>query len=95
MSLFLVDTSQKITYDNVILKYHMSTISVPLTQNLEEFIEEMIRLGTAPTKAEVVRQAIARYAEDQAVTRVLRAEQEFREGKILRGDLRKLLQSMP
>lgn len=73
----------------------MSTISVPIPQNLESFINEMITRGVAPNKAEVVRQALVRYAEDQAVEAVLRAEQEAREGKILRGDLDELMKQMP
>lgn len=72
----------------------MSTLSVPIPPPLESFIEDMIRRGIAPNKAEVVRQALARYAEDQAVEAVLRAQQEFRDGKELRGDLRTLLQQM-
>lgn len=69
----------------------MSTISVPIPHNLESFINEMITRGIAPNKAEVVRQALLRYAEDQAVEAVLRAEQEARDGKILRGDLDELM----
>lgn len=69
----------------------MTTISVPIPQNLESFINDMITRGIAPNKAEVVRQALVRYAEDQAVEAVLRAQQEVREGKILRGDPRELL----
>ena len=65
----------------------MSTISVPLTQNLEEFIDDAIKRGIAPNKAEVVRQALVRYAEDQAVEAVLRSEQEIKEGKVFEGDL--------
>ncbi len=68
----------------------MSTISVPIPASLETFIRDMIRRGIAPNKATVVRQALQRYAEDQAVEAVLRSEQELREGKILRGDLREL-----
>ncbi len=73
----------------------MSTISVPIPHNLEVFIEDMIRRGIAPNKAEVVRQALVRYAEDQAVEVVLRAMQEAKEGKILRGDLDELAAQMP
>lgn len=73
----------------------MSTISIPIPANLENFINDMIQRGIAPTKAEVVRQALVRYAEDQVVEAVLRSEQEAREGKILRGDLRELMKQMP
>ena len=69
----------------------MSTLSVPLTHPLESFIEQMVKRGAASSKAEVVRQALARYAEDEAVEAVLRSEQEARDGKVLRGDLHDLL----
>ncbi|MBI4437858.1 hypothetical protein HY631_02810 [Candidatus Uhrbacteria bacterium] len=72
----------------------MSTISVPLTGPLEQFIDDMIRRGAAPNKAEVVRQALVRFAEDQAVEAVLRSEQEARDGKVLRGDLRDLIKQV-
>lgn len=73
----------------------MSTISVPLTSTLETFIDDMVRQGIASNKAEVVRRALVRFAEDQAVEAVLRSEQEARDGKILRGDLRDLMKKMP
>ncbi len=72
----------------------MSTISVPIPNTLETFIDDMIRRGFAPNKAEVVRQALVRYAEDQAVEAVLRSEQEAREGKILRGNLKDLMKQL-
>ncbi len=55
----------------------------------------MVKRGYAPTKAEVVRRALIKLAEDEAVADVLRAEQELAEGKVLRGDLRKLIKLMP
>ena len=73
----------------------MSTLSVPVSPKLEAFIDDMIRQGVAPTKAEVVRQALVRYAEDLAVEAVLRSEQEASEGKILRGNIRDLIKKMP
>ena len=73
----------------------MTTLSVPIPNNLETFIDEMVRGGMAPNKAEVVRRALTKYAEDQAVEAVLRSEQEAREGKVLRGDLNELLNKMP
>ncbi len=73
----------------------MSTLSIPVPVHLEEFIERMVKQGYAANKADVVRQALARFAEDQAVEEVLRAEQEIREGKALRGDLRELVKMFP
>ncbi|MEI6511001.1 MAG: hypothetical protein WCO25_03080 [Candidatus Uhrbacteria bacterium] len=69
----------------------MSTLSVPLPQPLESFISMMVKRGFASTKAEVVRQALSRYAEDAAVESVLRAQQEFKEGKEIRGSIRDIL----
>ena len=73
----------------------MSTLSIPLPAHLEAFVEGMVKRGFAPTKAEVVRRALVKLAEDQAVAVVLQAEQELSEGKILRGDLKKLMKALP
>ena len=60
----------------------MSTLSVPISKNLETFIHDAIKREIGSNKAEIVRQALVRYAEDQAIEAVLRAEQEIKEGKI-------------
>jgi len=73
----------------------MSVLSVPLSGPLEAIVNEMVRRGVAPNKAEVVRQALVRYAEDQAVEEVLRSEQELSEGKVLKGDLKKMAKRLP
>ena len=72
----------------------MSTLSVPLTPLIEQSIEQMVRRGIADSKAGFVRKAILQYIEDQAVFEVLAAEQEVKEGKILRGDLDVLANSI-
>ena len=64
----------------------MSTISVPISSKLEESINNLIESGYGSNKADVVRRAITRLAEDEAVQVVLRAMEE----PTLRGDLRKL-----
>lgn len=69
----------------------MTTISVPLSIKQEEFIDSYIKRGRASNKAVAVRYAIDLLAENEAVAAVLRAEQELLEGKVLRGDLRKIL----
>ena len=69
----------------------MSTLSVPLTPRLEEDIKNLVKNGFAPTKAEVVRRAITRLSEEEAVQDVLLARKEIKDGKGLRGDLRKLM----
>ncbi len=53
----------------------MSTISIPLDSELTKYIEETAK-ETGLSKADLVRQAIRLYAEDQAVQKVLRAAAE-------------------
>jgi len=73
----------------------MSTLSVPIPQNLEKFIDDMIKQGKASNKAELVRRALDKYAEDQAVEMVMQSMREYKEGKVLEGDLNELLKKMP
>ena len=68
----------------------MSTLSIPIPASLESFIEDMVKSGRAANKADLVRKALIKFREDEAVDSVLRAEQEGREGKTLKGDLDKL-----
>lgn len=68
----------------------MTTISVPITSKLEESINNLIKSGYGSNKADVVRRAITRLAEEEAIQVVLRAQQEISEGKGLIGDLREL-----
>jgi len=67
----------------------MTTISVPLPAHLEKLVNDMAK-ARGSNKAAVVRHALIRLAEEEAVQAVLRAEQELGEGKGLKGDLRKL-----
>ncbi|HBV33084.1 TPA: hypothetical protein DIC39_02470 [Patescibacteria group bacterium] len=72
----------------------MSTVSVPLTPKLEEAVINLVKSGLGANKADIIRKAITSFAEEQAVQAVLRSEQEAREGKVLKGDLRKLVKRM-
>ena len=81
-------------YDKNILDYStlMSTLSVPLTPKLEEFINDQVKSGRAANKADVVRRALISFSEEEAISAVLEAQREVREGKILRGDIRELME---
>ena len=68
----------------------MATLSVPLTKDLEEFIESQVRLGKLEYKAAVVRRALRLLAEQEAIMSVLKAEQE----PSIRGDLDKLAKKL-
>lgn len=69
----------------------MSVLSVPLTPRLEEAIANLIQMGVASNKADAARKAIFLLEEESAIMEVLKSEQEVREGKILRGDIRDLV----
>ncbi len=68
----------------------MATLSVPLTKDLEEFIDSQVRLGKLENKAAVVRRALRLLAEQEAVAAVLKADQE----PSVRGDLDKLAKKL-
>lgn len=68
----------------------MTTISVPISPKLEESINNLIESGYGSNKADVVRRAITRLAEEEAVMAILKAQQEIEGGKGLVGDLDEL-----
>jgi Arc/MetJ-type ribon-helix-helix transcriptional regulator len=61
---------------------------------LELEIEKLVKSGFASNKAAVVRRAIEKLAEDEAVNAVLIAEREIADGKLLKGDLRELMKKL-
>ena len=67
---------------------------MPLPPKLEEAVSHLVRVGYGANKADIIRKAIIRLTEEEAVFAVLRAQQEIREGKGVRGDLRKILTKM-
>ena len=54
----------------------MTTISVPLPGDLEKSLNRLVKSGFGSNKADVVRRAIARLVEEEAVNDVRRAERE-------------------
>lgn len=68
----------------------MSTLSVPLTPKLEEFINNQVKSGRAANKADVVRRALLSFSEEEAVQDVLKAMRE----PLLRGDVRDLMKKV-
>ena len=65
---------------------HMSTISVPLPAPLMHRLDRLTK-ETGASRAAVMRKALERYAEEQAINAVILAERE----PTLRGDLDDLL----
>lgn len=68
----------------------MSTISVPLTPELESFIDDQIKQGKYETKASVVRRALRIMSDEEAINAVLEASREI----TLRGNLKDLLKKV-
>lgn len=68
----------------------MSTISVPLAPKLEQSLEDLVKSGYGSNKADVVRRAITKAVEDEAVAVVLRAMEETS----LKGNLRDLAKKL-
>ena len=73
----------------------MTTITTPIDKDLEEFINMEIREGNSETKAHVVRQALRLLREDRAYKRIREAEEDMKEGRVYKGDLRKLVKKLP
>lgn len=65
----------------------MTTISIPLNNELNSYIDEQVKLGKAASKAELIRRAIIKYKEDEFINTILQAEQEVKDGRALKGDL--------
>ena len=65
----------------------MTTISVPLTDEQYHRLMELLAQGVGANKADVLRKALDKFAEDQAVEAVLRASKE----PSLDGDLDELI----
>jgi len=72
----------------------MTTISVPIPAHMEKSLNNLIKSGYGSNKADVIRRAITKTIEDEAVMDVLRAQQEIKEGKGLKGDLRELMKTI-
>lgn len=64
----------------------MSTLSVPLTEDLLSQIDWLIQNGIAANRADAARKALKKYIDDQVVEQILRASKEPR----LEGDLDEL-----
>ena len=69
----------------------MTTISVPIPASMEESINNLIKSGYGSNKADVIRRSLSKTIEDEAFQAILRSEQDVKEGKVYKGDLKELL----
>lgn len=68
----------------------MTTITIPITSDLNDFINDQVKIGEASSKADFVRRAIQKMKEEIFIRQILQAKQEAKQGKLLKGDLNKL-----
>ena len=66
----------------------MSVLSVPLTPELEEAINNLLKWGIASNRADAARKAILKLEEEAAIQVVLESEQAVKEGKTISGNIR-------
>ena len=64
----------------------MSTISVPLSAELQHLLDTLVRNGSGSNRADVMRRALERYGEQEVINGILKAQRE----PDLRGDLLEL-----
>ncbi len=65
----------------------MATISVPLSPELQHQLDRLIADGIGSNRADVMRRALERLSEEEAINAILKAERE----PTIKGDLRTLL----
>ncbi len=69
----------------------MATISVPLSPELQNQLDALVKDGIGSNRADVMRRALEHFAEEAAINAVLKAEHEVKTGKVLRGNARDIL----
>lgn len=72
----------------------MATITVTISEEVEEFINEEIAMGVCDTKAAFLRYALARLQEERALSHLQEAEMDIKEGRVSSGDLKVLLKKV-
>lgn len=72
----------------------MTTLSVPISGELEQFINRMVKEGRGANKADVVRRALREYEENRVIEDILKAQREIAQGKGLKGNLRELAEKI-
>ncbi len=72
----------------------MTTLSTPIDKILEEFIDDMIMSKKADNKTQVVRKALYKMREDEALKDLVEARADVAQGKVYKGNLRELVKAL-
>ncbi len=68
----------------------MTTLSVPLNDDLLDFVGSLVEDHDVETKAGAVRKALHWYREHMFMQEILQAQKDAKDGIVLRGDLDEL-----
>jgi Arc/MetJ-type ribon-helix-helix transcriptional regulator len=73
----------------------MTTVTVPLTNQLNSMLESLVQFGAGASKADIMRTALQYFARERAIDELLKAQREAREGKYFVGDPLVLMNQIP
>lgn len=68
----------------------MSILTISIDATIEKFLDNQIKNKKAESKSQLVRDAIHFFREELELRDLMLGSKEVREGKLLKGDLRKL-----
>ena len=77
-----------------IMSVNLYITSIFIDRELEDFIAKMIKSKKAETKAQIVRMALKLLAEEEALKDLAEAQIDVVKGRVYKGDLKKLLQTV-
>lgn len=69
----------------------MSILTLSIDSELEKFIVSQVKNKKAENKSAVVRDALRFFREELEIRELMLARKEVKEGKVFKGDLKKLL----
>ena len=72
----------------------MTTITIPINNEILNFLNQEIKEGNFANKANLVRSLLLKYKEEQSFIRLKEAEYNIKNKKVYRGNLRKILKKI-
>jgi Arc/MetJ-type ribon-helix-helix transcriptional regulator len=71
----------------------MTTLSVPMPQDLIEFIDALIDAGDVENRAQAVRKAVRKLREQAEIHEIMEASLEAHSGKVYSGNIKNIIKS--
>lgn len=69
----------------------MTTISVPMPQDLIEFVDSIITSGEAENRAQAIRKAVRKMREQIEINEIFEASRQIQQGLAYTGNLKEIL----